>query len=106
MSLLKELGINRGSYYYWKQEIELKGKTESLSEIREHKYQKEEYIESLFSILHAPPKDYGFNRTSWRLPDIHTAMKAKGLPPEHNYICKVIKNTGYRFRSAKGINEY
>lgn len=103
MSLLKELGINRGSYYYWKQEIELKGKTESLLEIRKHKYQKEEYIESLFSILHAPPKDFGFNRTSWRLPDIHAAMKAKGLPLGHNYICKIIKNAGYRFRSAKKV---
>ena len=30
-------------------------------------------------------------------------MKAKGLPLGHNYICKIIKNAGYRFRSAKKV---
>lgn len=100
---LKELGINSGSYYYWRKEITLKRATNELSEQRHYKFEKEEYKSALFSILHSPPKDFGFNRASWRLEDIHAAMKSKGLPLGHNYICRIIKDAGYRFRSAKKV---
>src|SRR5262249_32600209 len=33
------------------------------------------YKEMVFTVLHAPPKDYGFNRTTWRLRDVHTVMR-------------------------------
>jgi hypothetical protein len=68
---------------------------------KKKKYQVEEYKAAVFAILHAPPKDYGFNRTTWRIRDIHAAMKSKGLPLGKNYIMKVIKNEGYRFKNAK-----
>jgi hypothetical protein len=99
---LKELGISRGTFYYWREKIKQKGGIQNLSE-KKHKYDEEIFKETVFSILHSPPKDFGFNRASWRLPDIHSAMIAKGLPLGRNYISKIIKNAGYRFRSAKKV---
>ena len=100
---LRELGISRGTFHYWKEQIIKKGGIHNFSETRKYKYEEERFKEAVFSILHSPPKDFGFNRASWRLPDIHSAMKAKGLPLGHNYICKIIKNAGYRFRSTKKV---
>lgn len=100
---LKELGISRGTFYYWRQRLKKKGGIQGFSEIRRYKYEEERFKEAVFSILHSPLRDFGFNRTSWRLPDIHSAMITKGLPIGHNYISKIIKNAGYRFRSAKKV---
>ncbi|MBL7740670.1 MAG: IS630 family transposase [Chitinophagaceae bacterium] len=100
---LRELGISRGTFHYWKEQIKEKGGIQKFSETRKYKYEVERFKEAVFSILHSPPKDFGFNRASWRLPDIHAAMIAKGLPIGHNYISKIIKNAGYRFRSAKKV---
>lgn len=100
---LRELCISRGTFHYWKEQIKSRGDIQNLSEIKKYKYEEDRFKEGVFSILHSPPKDFGFNRASWRLPDIHAAMIAKGLPLGHNYICKIIKNAGYRFRSAKKV---
>ena len=100
---LKELGICRGTFYYWRDQIKQKGGIQNLSEIRKYKHEEDRFKEAVFSILHSPPKDFGFNRASWRLSDIHSAMIAKGFPLGHNYISKIIKNAGYRFRSAKKV---
>jgi len=100
---LKELGVNRSTYSAWEKEIEHKSKNQGISDVRKYKYEEEKYKETVFSILHTPPKDYGFNRTTWRLSDIHATMKIKDLPLGHNYILRIIKNAGYRFRSAKKV---
>jgi len=100
---LKELGISRSTYSYWKEQAKEKGGVSNLSDTRKYKYEEDKFKEAVFSILHSPPKDFGFNRASWRLPDIHSALIAKGLPLGHNYISKIIKNAGYRFRSAKKV---
>jgi transposase len=59
------------------------------------------YKEMVFTVLHAPPKDYGINRTTWRLRDIHTVMKRLGMPIGKNYIDKIIRGAGYRFLVAR-----
>jgi leucine-zipper of insertion element IS481 len=33
---------------------------------------------AVFALLHAPPSDCGFNRTTWRLRDLHSALRARG----------------------------
>jgi transposase len=38
-----------------------------------------EYREAVFSILHAPPSAYGFNRNSWRMEDIVRVLRDRGL---------------------------
>jgi len=100
---LENLGVYRTSYYGWKKQYDNKKISDSASELMLRKFQRQEYIQAVFSILHSPPRDFGFNRSSWRIPDIHQAMQKKGLPIGKNYIVKIIKNAGYRFRSAKKV---
>ncbi len=99
---LKKQGVARSSFYSWKQQLQNVSQSEGQAlGSKKKKYQAEEYKAAVFAILHAPPKDYGFNRTTWRIQDIHAVMKSKGLPLGKNYIMRVIKNEGYRFKNAK-----
>ncbi len=61
------------------------------------------YKQALFSILHSPPRDHGINRTSWRMPDLNMAVKKSGFPLNTDSIRKIIKDAGYRFRTAKKV---
>jgi transposase len=76
----------------------------SLMKIRRKKIKKYEdpkYIKELFKILHAPPVNYGFNRTSWRQDDIKKIMDEKRLKICKAYIKTIIKNSGYQYKKAK-----
>ena len=61
------------------------------------------YRDAVFEILHAPPSAHGINRTTWRLPDIHSVMAKRGLPIAKTNIRKIIKDSGYRYRKAKKV---
>jgi transposase len=61
------------------------------------------YKEAIFSILHAPPSSYGLNRSSWRMEDIKSVMAEQGLQLSMSNIRKIIKDAGYRFRTAKKV---
>jgi transposase/transposase-like protein len=67
------------------------------------KFDDAQYKEMVFTVLHAPPKDYGFNRTTWRLRDVHTAMRRLGMPLGKNYIERIIRDAGYRFIKARVV---
>lgn len=67
------------------------------------KFDDPRYKEKVFTVLHAPPKDYGFNRTTWRLRDVHTVMARLGMPIGKNYIEKIIRGAGYRFVKARVV---
>ena len=36
-----------------------------------------ELSDAVFALLHTPPRDSGFNRTTWRLADLHSALKTR-----------------------------
>jgi len=59
------------------------------------------YKDTLFSILHAPPSDYGSNRTTWRQFDLKEEMQRKGFPINRNYISRIIMDSGYTFYKAR-----
>jgi transposase len=61
------------------------------------------YKEMVFKILHAPPKDYGFNRTTWRLKDLHAVMARVGMPIGKTYIDRIIRDAGYKFVKARAV---
>ena len=61
------------------------------------------YRDAVFEILHAPPSSHGFNRTTWRLQDIHSIMRKRGLPIAQSGIRKIIKDAGYRYRKARKV---
>ncbi len=70
---------------------------------RFNKYEDPRYIKELFTILHTPPSNYGFNRTSWRQDDIKKVMDEKGLKICKGYVKKIIKNSGYQYKKAKTV---
>ena len=67
------------------------------------KYADARYKEMVFAILHSPPKEHGFNRTTWRRRDIHTVAARQGMPIGRNYIDRIIRDAGYRFRKARVV---
>ena len=34
-----------------------------------------ELSDAVFALLHTPPRDNGFNRTTWRMADLHSALQ-------------------------------
>ena len=71
--------------------------------VRTRKYEDQRYIDAVFRILHAPPSDYGINRTTWKLDDIHRVMCEMGLPIWKHGITLIIRNAGYTFTKAKKV---
>lgn len=59
--------------------------------------------EILISLLHSPPKDYGYNRTSWTLKLLRQEMENQGYPICRNNVSLIIKKAGYRFWKAKEV---
>jgi transposase len=61
------------------------------------------YKDAILAMLHAPPKDYGFNRTTWRRKDLCLALKRSGVAISKNYVDRIIHDAGYRVRHTKTI---
>lgn len=59
--------------------------------------------EAVFSVLHAPPSDHGFNRATWRMKDIVKALQVNGVALCKDGVLEVIRKAGYRFRQAKRV---
>jgi transposase len=58
-------------------------------------------LEAVFALLHTPPRDSGFNRTTWRLADLHSALRTLGMLTTQNNLSIVIKQTGYQWKKAR-----
>jgi transposase len=43
-------------------------------------------------------RDSGFNRTTWRLADLHSALLAQGVSTTRNNLSAVIKQAGYQWK--------
>jgi hypothetical protein len=57
----------------------------------------------VFALLHTPPSLHGFNRTTWRLRDLHAEMAELDMPITQRYISRIIKDAGYRYRKARKV---
>ena len=60
-----------------------------------------ELHDAVFSLLHTPPSDSGFNRTTWRLSDLRMVLLARGTVASQRNISAVIKRAGYRWKQAR-----
>jgi len=58
---------------------------------------------AVFRILHAPPSDYGFNRTSWKIADLQNALKREHHPLSRRDVGTIIKEAGFRWLKAKEV---
>ena len=52
--------------------------------------------DAVFSLLHTPPSEHGFNRTTWKLSDLRNTLRAQGVVSTWRHINAVIKDAGYR----------
>ena len=70
-----------------------------------HKYPlpTEDLRKTFFGVLHAPPAEYGFNRTTWRICDLLSAMERLGHPMNEPMASSLIRAGGYRWRQARRV---
>jgi transposase len=100
-------GISKSSFYNWYNRyiqlgIEgLKDRSRCPKSIRAHKADSEFNINAVFEVLHSPPIEFGFNRTSWKLLDIQTCLKKRGINIGKHTIRKICKKAGYSWKKAR-----
>jgi transposase len=99
------LGVSHSSVDSWIRRFTQQGCRSLFDPVAKEyrKLQDKEYQNAAFEILHSPPSEYGFNRTTWRQQDIHAVMSDRGLRIARTYISRIIKNAGYRYRKAKRV---
>ena len=68
---------------------------------RRHLQPGKELNDAVFALLHTPPSDSGFNRTTWRLADLHSTLRTKGVLTTMNNLSAVIKQAGYQWKKAR-----
>lgn len=95
----------RSLFQYWRDFRQ--GGTEKLF-FRKHRSDKKACIPAIqnavFSLLHAPPSAHGFNRTTWRLADIKTALdKQLNDAISCSVIREIIVNAGWKWRLARRV---
>ena len=54
-------------------------------------------------MLHSPPSDHGFNRTTWKVDDLQQALDTTGLTLGKHAIRVIIKEAGYRWLKARKV---
>jgi transposase len=59
--------------------------------------------EALLSILHSPPKVFGYNRTSWTIKLLKLTLENQGYHVGRDNVSKIVKKAGYRFWKAKEV---
>jgi transposase len=67
------------------------------------KSESETLKKTVFSVLHQPPREYGFNRTTWNMKTLREALKTRGQPVGSEIIRQITRAAGYRWRKAKVV---
>lgn len=58
---------------------------------------------AVFKVLHSPPSDFGFNRTTWKRDNLQQALKTIGVTLSKRDIRTIVKGAGYRWLKAKKV---
>ena len=102
-SALAEAGIARGTYYHWRKRklINSQGRRSGSKYVR---LTDREYVkDAVFKLLHAPPLDHGFNRTTWKIDDLQKSLLKTGLTLGKHAIRTIIRSAGYRWLKARKV---
>ena len=59
--------------------------------------------EAVLSILHSPPKEFNYNRTSWTLKLLQQELENQGYHVGKNNVSLIVRKAGYRFWKAKEV---
>ncbi|MFG6459269.1 IS630 family transposase [Roseateles sp. BYS96W] len=63
----------------------------------------DEYRAALYKLIHEPPSQSGFNRTSWRISDLVEVMNKRGYPSRRAVLREAIAKSGFRWRAARTV---
>ena len=56
---------------------------------------------AVMQLLHTPPSEHGFNRTSWRMRDLKEVLDRQGAVATLNSIRASIRSAGFRWKQAR-----
>ena len=102
--IAKHLGITRKTAQGYFADFQAGGEDELFKgKSRPIKSQDPELKKCIFALLHEPPSLHGFNRTSWKMDDLQVALNKSGHLAGEFIIRKVIKEAGYRWKSARVV---
>ena len=59
--------------------------------------------EEILSLIHTPPKNFGYNRTAWTIKLLKLELEKRGYNVGKNNVSKIVKKAGYRFWKAKEL---
>jgi len=102
---LKIIEVPRSSYYRWAKKLRDTGQINCLSRSFNYvrKVNRGDLKEELFKVLHSPPSEFGFNRTTWKMVDLQNALEQSGVSLGQHTIRHIIKDAGYRWMKAKKV---
>lgn len=98
-------GIARGTFYRWRQRLREYGSiaSERSQTERIRVADRQDMREAVFKLLHSPPSDHGFNRTTWKANDLQSALARSGVALGRHAIRAIIKSAGYRWLKARKV---
>lgn len=70
---------------------------------KNHKFDDPALKDAVFALIHEPPSNYNFNRTTWRMEDFRAALTRNGYSACPDVLRKILKTAGYRWRKAKVV---
>ena len=59
--------------------------------------------EAVLSVLHSPPKEFNYNRTSWTIKLLKQELENQGYHVGKNNVSLIVRKAGYRFWKAKEV---
>jgi transposase len=97
--------IPRSTYYRWRKATGPGTPTpgQDTTQKRVRLTDRKTVQEAVFKVLHSPPSDYGFNRTTWKVIDLQQALRGMDQAVGRHAIRIIIKDAGYRWRKAKKV---
>lgn len=102
---LKRIGIPRSTYYRWVNTLRKTGTLQSC--VRKSDYccitKRDDIKKMVFQVMHAPPSDFGFNRTTWKLDELQEAIAKSGIQVGRHSIRRIVKDAGYRWLKAREV---
>lgn len=98
-------GVPRSSYYRWRKETLTPHSiaTKPCKPRRIKLSKRHDVREAVFATLHSPPVEHGFNRATWRIGDLKSALQSSAINVSRHVIRAIIKDAGYRWRKAKVV---
>ncbi|MDB4558887.1 IS630 family transposase [Amylibacter sp.] len=102
---LERIGISRASYYRWIRQLREEGTLQTC--VRAPDYcritEREDVKKIVFQVMHAPPSDFGFNRTTWKLNELQEAIEKSGMRVGRHSIRRIVRKAGYRWLKARKV---